>query len=669
MKYLFYTLCIVGCLFTFRTKTSGQNTNTMLSAKQDRADSFYAQNKWQEAALMYVELVHALAGNTEIKGKNAFNAAKSYHYAGNTDSAVIWYKNALDLFGSLKMWDNYYTAQTQLADVLDDKGEYETALHLSEKAAAYFKRQNDSISAANTLNNLALIHYHMGHVKESIHLYSEAIVWAGNNKDALKAKCYNQLGNIWADDLKDESKALEYYRKSLQLKLNDAPAQSVSAAYNNIGISHKNLGNTDSALVYFNLALDYAVQSKLPKAKINPLINIANLYKKQQQTDMAVKTYNQVLELADHMNKNQLINIHTNLGTAYNQWDNFDKALQHLHIARDYAEGTDFLLNRADIQLQLALAYSGLKKYDKAYAAQIQYTQLKDSIYTRAGDQEIADVMLKYEAAQKDKSILEQQQIIQQKELEIQKRTLWLVSAIALILAVSGILFYLFKRKEAAARQANLELKLAEQKELTRIQEERLRISRELHDNIGSYLTLISASVEQMSSDPATAMGAALLPRLKDSLSMSMRELRKTVWLLNKQAVSVDEIALRLRDFFKPLQQNGAIIKVVTEGNADRQLTEIQTTHLFRIIQEAVNNAYKYADGSQIDIRLKVTEPEGLCFEIEDNGRGFDMDVIQAGNGIQNMKSRISELKGELSITAGNGKGTLVTGCFGIHNT
>jgi signal transduction histidine kinase len=301
------------------------------------------------------------------------------------------------------------------------------------------------------------------------------------------------------------------------------------------------------------------------------LINIANLYKKQHRTEEAINVYTQALDLAEYMTIRQQVNIYTNLGAAYNEWENFPKALHFLAVAERLANKEGGLTDRADVQMQLALAHRGMGNFEKAWQAQVNYTPLADSINVRMREQEIAELMMKYESAEKDIRILEQQHNLQQRAMQIQKRTLWLVGVIALVLAFSGILFSLVKRKEAAARQASVELRLAEQKEIARIQEERLRISRELHDNIGSYLTLLSASVEQVSAAHAVCK-ACKIPDLKDTLSMSMRELRKTVWLLNKDTIEVDEIAVRLRDFFKPLHQNGTKILITTEGDTQKKL-------------------------------------------------------------------------------------------------
>ena len=232
----------------------------------------------------------------------------------------------------------------------------------------------------------------------------------------------------------------------------------------------------------------------------------------------------------------------------------------------------------------------------------------------------------------------------------------------------------MLKRKSAIAKQASLELSLAEQKEFNRIQEERLRISRELHDNIGSYLTLMSASVEGMSfrnsveSDHETSLKE--IKHLQETVTMGMRELRKTVWLLNNRSVSIDDLTVRIRDFFMPLQSKGVTVDVKTEGCYDKKLNDIQTTQFFRVIQESVNNSYKYSECSRIEIRLEVSDSSNkLNFSISDNGIGFNSEEVKHGNGIKNIKSRIAAINGEVRIKSKIGKGTIVEGSFPLENT
>jgi signal transduction histidine kinase len=665
MKYISTRLYLF--LFTVSV-VFGQDVNSL--DKQKLADEAFASGNYKEAEKGYLSIFQNINTISEEKGKTAYKIGETNKNLGELAKARDWYNTAADIFYELKLLDNQYIAKGKVANIFDDEGNYKAAIEIGEEIVAYFQKKNDSLYAAKTLHNLALFYYHDENTDKAIKTYSDAINWISNLDDNLKSKSLNMLGNIWAVILENEEKALFYYRQSLQLKLQNGTPQSISASYNNIGISHKNLGDYDSAIFYYEKAHEYAFKSKMPYSEINPLINIANLYKRLGEMDKAITYFNKALDLEKYMNARQQLDIRLNLGFAYNEWKDFTNALKQLKVAENFAIEAENLRDHITILSQIGVAQSGLNQFEKAYKAQLAYNNLKDSLNSIEKAQEIADQMVKYEAAQKDLQILEQKQDIQRQQLKSQKQSIWFLTIVTIVLFIAGILFYLFKRKAAIANQASLELSLAEQKELSRIQSERLRISRELHDNIGSYLTLMSASIEHLSLQNASnVIEDVEINNLQDTISMSMRELRKTVWLLNKQSVSLEEIGLRIRDFFKPLHQNGTQISVKIEGNTGQKLNEIQTTQLFRVIQETVSNAYKYAKCSNIVVKLFIGENQNLTFSILDDGEGFDIEQSNRGNGLQNIKSRITELNGEVQIETEIGKGTHIFGDIPLNNT
>mgnify|MGYP000862982320 CR=1 FL=1 len=652
----------------------GAVASSPLAARQLRADSLYNERNWKDAAREYLTIFEERvkhAGNvvdpapdqglSEELGKIAFRAGRAFTNAGELEPAAEWYRKASSLFKQLPLNDNYYVAQGQLGSVLDDLGDYQAAIDIVTPVVAYFKQTKDSTYAAPNMHNLAMLHYHNGAISRSIGLLTEAIAWAGPGNTAQQAMSYNQLGNIWADDLKDERKALAYYRQSLQLKLNKAAPQSIAAAYNNIGLSFKNLGMSDSAFFNYSRALHYARQSAIPRSLADPLLNIANLQKANGNQQAARQAYDELLTLKEYLPADQLLTVLVYQGTVANTEKRFQQALHYLRQAEGLLARAGGLNDKADVKAQLAIAYSGLNDPLRAVEAEREYARWKDSVYSREREQSLAGLMVRYQSAEKDKALLAQQQELQLHRLESQRRILWLIVGVSLVVLLAAFLFFLYKRNEAKARQALQELQLKEQKELNRLQEERLRISRELHDNIGSYLTLMSAHLEQLRDDNC-AESVARYEGMQHSLTMSMRELRKTVWLLNKQRVSIDEIAIRLRDFFKPIHQNGMHIRFVTSGDTTITLTEIQTTHLFRIIQEAIINAYKHARCTQVEVKLEVDGERDVLLLVHDNGKGFDANAGSGGNGLRNMQSRMKELGGELILHSVRGNGTRISG-------
>lgn len=630
-----------------------------------RADSLFEAREYDQAAKVYRQLAINLNLGGAEAAQWAFRAARSYSRNGDLDSALVWSRKAAYRYQELGMIAQYHQARVLESEILDDQGAYKEAESIARESAEFFKARGDSYQAATTLNSLALYQYHIGKVDTSILTYWEAIGWAGNQNDPLKAKCYNQLGNIWAEDMKDEHRALSYYRKSLDYKIrSSATPKSIAFSYNNLGVSFKNLGQWDSAFYYYDLALTKAMESGEPAAALSPLINKANLQKRTGDYDAAIRTFNRALEISDHARMNLRSTLHINLGINYNELGQYDRALVHLAKAEALIDSTRILADRRDLEIQKALAYQGKKDYRKALEAQRWVTALNDSLYARKASQEMADLLVRYESIQKDMALMAHQKMLQEKDLVLKNRTIGLIALLGLLLIAATILYFRYRQKGQAARQTALELSLSEEKKQASIQKERLRISRDLHDNIGAYLTLINATLEPLPDLPPHRI-QQLMPELQKTLSLSMRDLRKTVWLLNNPQISVETIALRMRDFFRPLNQQGYMISVQTRGNGQKMLSDIQTTHLFRIVQEGVSNACKYAECQNISIELVVDDEESkIRFSLLDDGKGFSLIDQASGNGLKNMKARMGELQGELHIQSEWGQGTRIEGWF-----
>ncbi|MDO8899075.1 MAG: tetratricopeptide repeat protein, partial [Bacteroidales bacterium] len=198
-----------------------------------KADSLYQLGMYSDAAIVYNDIFQLEKENSRETGIIAFRLGRCYEYTGRLDEAESFYGKSAAIFSELELWENHFVAQSKLADIADEKGNYSKAIAISEKAVSHFEAQNDSLLMARNLNDLALYHYHAGDIQKSIDIYTKAIEIVSDKDDPLKAIVYNQLGNIWADDLKNEEKALEYYHISLQLKQKSASLKSLSAAYNN----------------------------------------------------------------------------------------------------------------------------------------------------------------------------------------------------------------------------------------------------------------------------------------------------------------------------------------------------------------------------------------------------------------------------------------------------
>ncbi len=214
--------------------------------------------------------------------------------------------------------------------------------------------------------------------------------------------------------------------------------------------------------------------------------------------------------------------------------------------------------------------------------------------------------------------------------------------------------------------RSNMKLRALNRKLETqrKIQSERERISRELHDNVGSQITNLITGIEISNlhvKKNQQDMALSLLQNLDSDARSAMTDLRETIWLLDKEEVQFEIFLEHLKGFIKRQKRylKGMEVEFNADVNPHKILNPIQSMNLTRIIQEALNNARKYADASMFSISFKQ-ERYKLQVTLSDNGVGMEDNSINRGNGIRNMHERAKEIGGSLVITSDKSSGTIL---------
>jgi ligand-binding sensor domain-containing protein/two-component sensor histidine kinase len=195
---------------------------------------------------------------------------------------------------------------------------------------------------------------------------------------------------------------------------------------------------------------------------------------------------------------------------------------------------------------------------------------------------------------------------------------------------------------------------------------ERERISRELHDNIGSQLSYISSNIDWLVEAPGSFSKEEETKRLvivNDTAKNLVADLRETIWAMKKESIMMDELADKMKSFLQSqclLQPQMEMI--VTENIENRyQFSPTEALNIFRICQEAMVNVMKHAHAEKIFLNIQSGTREVFSFTIEDNGRGFTRKEHYNGHfGLENMTHRAAESGVELVIHSDPGKGTTV---------
>ncbi|MBB3698041.1 type IV pili methyl-accepting chemotaxis transducer N-terminal domain-containing protein [Flammeovirga yaeyamensis] len=194
-------------------------------------------------------------------------------------------------------------------------------------------------------------------------------------------------------------------------------------------------------------------------------------------------------------------------------------------------------------------------------------------------------------------------------------------------------------------------------------EEERGRISKDIHDGIGQLLTALKFSLESI--NPAQVkISTNKLKESKGLLKNIIREVRRVSFNLSPNTLGDYGIHAVLTRFAQETSRLSDVeIKYSNTSDFNQRFEKHIETNIYRIVQEAVNNAIKYAEAEEVDIHLSH-DFEALYIEISDNGKGFDMNNLEihgGGNGLLNMKERAGFVGGEISVSSAKGKGTKIS--------
>jgi signal transduction histidine kinase len=332
----------------------------------------------------------------------------------------------------------------------------------------------------------------------------------------------------------------------------------------------------------------------------------------------------------------------------------FEKSLQQA-LKYKYTDLIQYsYLKLSENQEQLNNSSEALKNFKK-------YSQYKDSLLNKETNSKVAELEVRFETDKKEKQLL-------QNEIEAKKKnaTILVLSLVALFIGLIGFLIYRQQKLKNKQQEQEFQLKsaIAQIETQNQLQEQRLSISRDLHDNIGAQLTFVISSVDnlkhgnQITDNKITNQ----LTKISDFTKSTIIELRDTIWAMNSNEFSFEDLRSRIFNFIekaKSAKENIDFKFNVDESLQDLKFSSLIGINLYRTIQESVNNAVKYADANEIIVEVKIVSNK-IQIEIQDNGKGFDIENTDFGNGLHNMKKRIEEIDGTFEINSIINKGTKI---------
>lgn len=623
-------------------------------------------------------------------------------------------------------------AYNRLGGIAKYQGYIQQAKEYYLHALELDKTQNYIYGIARANNQLGLIYRRENNrIKALEHYLISLTAFERMKKYKQASKVSNNLGSLYLY-YRANKESLEYYFKALEYSKIAGDSIWIANSYRNLGDAQKKLQNYQEALGYYQEAFSIYKKKNIPREIANTQIDIATIYDYLNKDDLAKSAFYNALNFIKKNHEGDRGTLHNNLATLYRKLNQKDSALYHYQEGveqfkkvnskekllvsynnlgnvyydnKEYKKALTYLNQSLAIQLRikdsttLDKTYSAMSKVYKELGDYSKAYKYKDSsnVITKKQFLKIKDAD-RYEVAYlNEKNKLETAQN-QQKiaEAETEKKNAMIIGLLSVIFLLIGLFFYVIKlRKQRQQRilaeadlrqqrlisahekerQAQRIQELIKEKEMNAInaviegqEEERKRIAQDLHDNLGSKLSLVkihykSVEDELEGLDDETKTQYEKANQLLNEACKSVREISHNMLsgtLSNFGLIpALKELKQTIESAYNKQHEQKLIIEL-TSHKLDDRLENTMEIEIYRIIQELLNNIIKHAKATQVNIQL-LKRDNVINILVEDDGIGFDASHKHEGFGLKTVQSRVAKMNGHCSVDSGKGNGTTIT--------
>jgi signal transduction histidine kinase len=587
----------------------------------------------QDSALLFGNAGVALGKKIKFRTGLAqvySDAAFIYFDKSDFGNAIQYWSEALKLRSSLNDSARIASLNMKLGGAYFKLGNYELALENQMQALAVYERLNYPPGVAQALNNVAAVYEHQNLLEKAMEYYAKAYdIHLATKNSMQSASTLLNIGNIYFRK-KNYGNAKVKYRQSVNMLKPLPNAQHyLSIAYNNLSEIYTLYNEYDSALLYSNKALIVREETGDYQGVVSSM--------------------------------NMIGRIQTKLGR-------YRDAEKILTGALDSAQRKNLVLDQSRIHENLFELYKSKGELHKALPHLIDHGLLKDSLLNERSRQQVAQLQIKYETEKKEQLLALQDAKLSAAQARIEKSSITIASLIITVVLIA-IIFVLArnrqKRKEELIRKEN-EISVREayiEASIQSQENERKRFAQDLHDGMGQWLSSLRLAVNEIHGAPDDETKTKVVERTENIMDEMNREFRSIAFNLMPFTLIQYGLKAALVEMATMLNTSGKIFISVSAFEFPERLSELKEISLYRIVQEWTNNILKYSQATKVEIQL-IGYDTGLNIMIEDNGKGFDTEVLklEKGNGWKNIQTRLNLIKGTVELdSSATTNGTTLT--------
>lgn len=325
----------------------------------------------------------------------------------------------------------------------------DTAIYFNKKALYFYHKDRNKEKVSRIFNELGVCYYFKGNLKKSLESYQKSYNLK-TNKDISRKYALNNIALLYTK-LGQKQEALKAYARLLnESPLNDKDSSFYGTVLQNTGVLYLELGNYEKAEEFLNKAVKY-FNSELLLSQVK--VNLGNCYMMQNQDQKALVLLMEALGPLKKLNEARFVSrVLGYLARIHMKNGNERKALSYALESLELAE-KHHILENMDVNAKIiSEAYERSGDYKNAMKFYRLHAQIHDSIGSENTRSQLMELSVKFESKQKDMEILKSQELINRKELQIQKqiietrqkkRTIYITLGFSVLLML--LIFYVFR--------------------------------------------------------------------------------------------------------------------------------------------------------------------------------------------------------------------------------
>ncbi len=358
---------------------------------------------------------------------------------------------------------------------------------------------------------------------------------------------------------------------------------------------------------------------------------------------------------------------------VYRANKNYKKGLEYAQVSLDLAKFYQNKIIEAELYKEIAYFYSKLNNTNRAFENLANYVTISDSLNIPELEREIIRLETEYQSEKKEREILELTNQNNDVELQLTKKrsqnyVLWSISLGLFFLAGIAYLGYRNIKKREQLKVAELnQLKYEQDSKVYNAmlegqENERKRLAIDLHDGLAGRLSATRIQLEKLAQNSTAKNNNKRFVEAVKNIDDSLFELRNIAMNLMPETLFRYGLKNAIEDYCtsigKAAKNTKFILQFYDSGEGLSQKTSLT---IYRIFQELINNAVKHAMATEVLVQYLV-EDDKISITVEDNGKGFleEERSKEGGMGLNNLKTRVAFLDGEIDFDSTPNEGTTV---------